>query len=433
MATETQTKELQEEIRTKTARLQSLVEPPDGFDMPDNPLDEIKSLSGEIRTLHNKRQTHAETAKAKELLDWMNEVDPNDKLPEASKTDAKDDAVGTKSAGELFTESPYFKNYAWGSAMPEVVMDRPLKALFQTSAGFEPESTRIPTIVGYIHRPIQLLDRIRQIPTSMPSILWMEQTIRTHPGSRGATAEGAPYREAAVQWAERSADIVKKTAFIPVTEEQFADVPFIQDIVTAQLPAMLGEIIDEDLVNGSAAAGQLIGLTSLTTARYGTGSGTAQTRTKDAGESFYAGIVRMIADIEINGRAMADMIIMHSQDYYEFMLTQDANLQYMFGLLGQSNQSPWGPPIVKMDAVPRGTVIVGDFARYMIIRDRQSYRTRVAPRWAVTGSVPADDGTNPNDLMNGLTVPTGQMNIFSDVRLQVTHLRPQAFNIGTGF
>ena len=30
--------------------------------------------------------------------------------------------------------------------------------------------------------------------------------------------------------------MIKKTAFLPLTEEQLADVPMIQDMVTAQLP-----------------------------------------------------------------------------------------------------------------------------------------------------------------------------------------------------
>ena len=124
--------------------------------------------------------------KAKELLAWLDEIDPHEKPPvdtDTTKAKKDKDENAGKTAGEIFTETEAFKTYSYGAVMPEVkvkrsleevrfgpatkvaLMERAIKALFQTSAGFEPESVRGPEIVGIIHRPVQLLDRLRQVPT----------------------------------------------------------------------------------------------------------------------------------------------------------------------------------------------------------------------------------------------------------------------------
>ena len=233
----------------------------------------------------------------------------------------------------------------------------------------------------------------------------MEQTTRTVPPSSGNTAEGGQYREVAIVFTERTADIIKKTANLPATEEQLADVPFVQDIVTSQLPAMLGEQIDSDIVNGAGTTGTMIGVTSLST---------RLTRTKAADENLYTAIALAMGDVWVSGRATPDMILIHTLDYLEMMLEQTREGNYLFGMLGQMGQSPWGPQVVQCDFLARGTYIVGDFGMYHVLRDRQDFRTRVAPRWATPG--PA-----------GHTDPTGMVNIYSDVRAQNTFLRPQAF------
>ena len=420
--TTTQKSDLEKKIEAKQEELKKLINPEEGEDAPT--ADAVKTATEELKALHAKRKVEAESMRAKELLAWLDEIDDDDKPavdPETTKTQKEKDENAGKAAGEIFTESEGFKNYSYGGVMPDVKIERSLeevrfgpmtkaarmeaavKALFQTTAGFAPESVRGPEIVGIIHRPVQLLDRLRQVPTTQESIKWMEQTTRTVPPSSGNTAEGAIYREVALEYTERSADIIKKTAWLPVTEEQLADVPGIQDMVTSQLPAILGEIIDEDTIKGAGTNGTMIGVESLSN---------RQTRTREADESVYAAIVRGIGDVQVNGRATPDLILMHTLDWYEMILEQGRDGNYIFGMLAQQGQSPWGLPVVQCDFLTRGEYIVGDFARYHMLRDRQDMRTRIAPRYNSAGSQ---------------TAPTGQVMIFSDVRAQNQFLRPQAF------
>lgn len=438
MPEDTALKELQAEIKTKTEALQAAIKeaqnPPEG--VTPKTADEIKSMTAELKELHETRLTKAEATKAADLLKWLGQVDPADRDPlvtDPDPTKSKPDPTAGKDVGELFTGRDAFKKYEFGTVMPDLALTRSIrelrfgadpvhpaekaiKALFQTSAGFEPESVRLPTIVGAIHRPIQLLDRVRQVPTTQEPVKWMEQTVRTPPGSRGNTAEGGRYREVAVQFMQRTADIIKKTAVLPATEEQFADVPFIQDIVTTQLPAMLGELIDEDIVNGAGTTGTMIGVRSLTN---------RLTRTRADDENMYSAIALAMGDVWVSGRATPDMILIHTLDYLGMMLEQTRDGNYLFGMLNMQGQSPWGPPVVQCDFLPRGTYIVGDFGMYHVLRDRQDFRTRVAPRWSV--EVTTDPTETSNQTNEGYTHPTGMVNIFSDVRAQNTWLRPQAF------
>ena len=347
------------------------------------------------------------------MLDFLGEVDPADRLPTETEEERQNDETAGKSIGEIFVESDSFKNYNYGSIMPDLKVARSIdemrngpatkiarmeaafKTLFTTTAGLAPDSPRGPEVVGAIHRPVQLLDRLRQVPTTLETIKWMEQTTRT-PASNPNTAEGANYKEVTIAYTERTADIIKKTEFLPVTEEQLADVPFVQDLVSAQLPSMLGESIDSDIINGAGGSGNMEGLESFST---------RQTNSKAADESAYAAIVRGMGDVQVSGRATPSLVLMHTLDWYEMILEQGATGNYIFGLLAQQGQSPWGIPVVQCDFLSRGQYIVGDFDRYMMLRDRQDVRTRIAPQYGVSSNHTVPTGTGHDLLGRAGTVP----------------------------
>lgn len=416
----TQMTEANEKLQHVRGELEAmLAEPEEGQERPS--AEEVAAKSAEVRDAYEARKSLAEAEKGHELLSWLKDVDPKDR-PE---TPADPTPVAQKSIGEMFTESEAFTSYRMGSVSQDFALKRSLKALFQTTAGFEQETLRIPNlVVPAIHRPQQLIDRVRQIPTMYDTVKWMEQTVRTLPGSRGATAEGAPYQEAAMQYVQRSVDVVKKTAFIPATEEQLADVPMVQDMISTTLPTMLGELVDDDLINGPGTANNLRGVRNLAN---------RLELAKAADESRYAALVRALGQLSVNGRCMPDLIIMHTLDWHDFVLSQSADGMYLFGLLREQGQSPWGLPVVWHDGVPRGTVIIGDFARYFFLRDRQDYRTRIAPRWHVPVTVEGTSDASMSHPGAGLTVPTGQVNIYSDVRCAACWTRPQAFAEITGW
>src|SRR5690606_34843391 len=119
---------------------------------------------------------------------------------------------------------------------PVATLDVELKTLMETSAGFEPESTRTGRIVEFATRPIQVTDLIPQTTTSQSSVKYMEETTFTNAAAE--TAEGSAYPEAALQYTERVSIVRKIPVFLPVTDEQLEDEPQVRGLVDNRLMFM---------------------------------------------------------------------------------------------------------------------------------------------------------------------------------------------------
>ena len=338
-----------------------------------------------------------------------NAIDPADR-PRLPGDPGQVDAPN--SLGEEFTAWDGFKGYVRGTPSPELATKHSLKALFQSSAGFEPDRPRIPDVVPIARRPVQLLDRLRQVPIALDQVRYMEQTTRTIPAATNAAA-GAVYNEATFLYTERTVNVIKKGIFVPATEEQLDDVPGIQAILSSELPEGLSQAIDADILGTNTADTGLLGVRGLTG---------RNTHARGTDEPVMTAILTGIRDVETVGRATADLIAMNSSDWYGLLETQDLTGLYILGApSAEAVQRLWGRPVVKADALPAGDAIVGDFGGYCVVRDRQDVRTRIAPRWDVDTSG-----------ATGQTRPTGQINIFSDVRLAVVWRRHAAFTHVTG-
>jgi len=351
-------------------------------------------------------------AKLKEL----EKIDESTRVPVGQPGDDKPRAE--KSLGQEFVESDIFKHFNPNSPSEELVLEKSLKALFQTTAGFAPDSPRTDIVIPIVRRPVQLLDNIRQVPIALETFKYMEQTTRSVAGTRLAVAEGAVYNEATFVYTERSVNVVKKGVYIEATEEQFADVPMIENMLAQDLPMLIGEAIDDHLVNGPSSSTDPEGLLNV--------SGTS-TNAKGDDEAVLNALLGGIEEVEFTGRANADMILMHTRDYYREMGRQDLNGRYIITdpNTAMTEFRPWGVLARKVDVLPAGTSVVGDFGMYAVIRDRQDVRTRTAPSWNI--AIPAGQTAS-----NATTKPTGRVLIYTDVRLAWAWLRKAAFCKVTG-
>ena len=434
--------DISQEITAKSTALKALYTTPErGEDWPnqvDAALKELESLRAERTPLaeaEKQKQHEAEMeAKVGMLLEWAEGVDPSARVELERALDVKDAEADEAAKGfvEEIMESDAVKAYRHGGDTGWVSTKTSLKALFDTS-DFEPFSPRLPRIVPIVHRPMQLLDRINQVAyPGIQVVHWMEETLFTLPPNRGATAEGGIYQEMASSFTPRQTTMAKKTAWLPVTEETFLYSGEVANYLQRRVPTALGLRVDEGIVNDPGTTNTMNGLLSLTNRRQ---------RNKPADESFYEAIAWMIDEVNNSQYSNADMILMHGSDYTKFMMTQDAELRYLFGLLSERRASPWGMMVHETNALARGTVIVGDFAQFFEIRDAQMMRTRIGPRNAVqtTVTVTVDDGAGSAGARPGTgtgigyEAPAGQQMIASEVFLQTVCYRQQAFCTGTGF
>ena len=126
-----------------------------------------------------------------------------------------------KTLGQLYIESDAWKQSKAGRVDIPLHLDLELKTLFETAAGFTPESVRSGLLVEAATRPIQVTDLIPSFPINQAAFVYMEETTRTHAAAEAA--EGGTYAESTFEWTEQTSTVRKIADSIPVTDEQLED------------------------------------------------------------------------------------------------------------------------------------------------------------------------------------------------------------------
>ena len=194
--------------------------------------DELTDLGKEVNTLELVEKASQDVKALQERI--KTPVSPiTQPTPDAPSSDQK---IGFKGLGDAIVVSDLFKNHQSGTPEGGIVQGfglKELKTLFQTSAGWEPESTRIGRLVDAVTRPIQVIDIIPSGQTGQASIVYMEETTRTH--SAAERAEAGAYAESTFVLEEKTSTVRSIGDSIPVTDEQLADVPQVQSYLNQRL------------------------------------------------------------------------------------------------------------------------------------------------------------------------------------------------------
>ena len=322
--------------------------------------EKIKKLNDELTDLGKDVDTLAEVEKADKASKALTEkleqgtgmVHP-DADPEGTKGNGHNPQF--KGIGTLFVESEQFKARKSGNIMAEVAkLDyglSELKTLFQTSAGFSPEALRIGRLIEAVTRPIAILDVIPSGVTGMPSIVYMEETTRTHAAAE--IAEGAAYPESTFAFTERTVPVEKIGASIPVTDEQLDDVPMIEAYLNNRLSFGVRQRLDERVLTGpSSSAPNIEGILNK--------SG-IQTQAK-GGDPTPDAIFKAMTLVQVTGRAEPNVIVLHPNDWEPIRLLRTADGIYIWGSPSEAGpERIWGTRIVKTTAETENTGLVGDF------------------------------------------------------------------------
>lgn len=273
-----------------------------------------------------------------------------------------------KSFGEMVTESKSFKQWQErGSSQGfDFVFEDMLgsdylaktaqfetigrKALMSTTAGFAPESLRLPGFVEAPTRPIQLLDILPMGRTGQAAVPFMEETTRTHAAAE--TAEGAAMPESTFAFTQRSVPVVKIGDSLPVTDEQLEDVALVESYINGRLGFGVRQRLDSQALIGNGTGANLRGI--LNTAGI-------QTQAKGA-DPIMDAIYKAIINVYLVGRATATHIVLHPRDFQRIRLMRTADGIYIYGSpLEAGPMRLWGLPVVMNDAIAEGTALVGSF------------------------------------------------------------------------
>ncbi len=341
-------------------------------------------------------------------------------LPGGGKGNYRNENERVKSLGEMIAEAKQYQDFAGrGSpggidlSFPDLLLSDMLvkgeefatlraKTLMTTSAGYAPESIRLPGFTEAATRPIQLLDIIPMFPTTQAAIKYMEETTRTHAAAE--TAEGGAYAESTFAFTERTSSVAKITDSVPVTDEQLEDVAMMQGYINSRLTFGVRQRLDRQVLIGDGSSPNLRGLKNV--------SG-IQTQAKGADpvpDAFYKAMTK----VRVTGRAVPTHHVMHPTDWQGVRLLRTADGIYIWGSPAESGpERLWGLPVVQNDADSAGTGYVGSFQ----------------PAWC---SLFERRGVEVAVGYVGSQFTEGKRTVRADARAAMVWMRPAAFCSVTG-
>lgn len=404
--------EIEGKIKDRSDRLATI------FDEagPEIDLKKVKSISGDSTAKAEEiRKINDELTDLGKQRDEMNQVQKAAQriraAGDAAEAAARGGSAGSepgspvghapraKSIGEMFVES---KAYKGRSGHETATLDIELKTLFQTSAGWAPETTRTGRVVESALRPVQVTDIIPQGTTTQSAVVYMEETTATNAATE--ILEGGLYPESALALAEQSSTVRKISTWIPVTDEQLEDEAQARGYIDRRLPFFLRQRLDSQILNGNGTAPNLAGLLNVA------GIQTQAKGTDPISDAVYKAMVK----VRVTGRAMPDAVIFNPFDWQLVRLLRTTEGLYIWGNPSEAGpERIWGLQVTQGDVLPQGTAVVGDFANFSELAVRRGIETKVSDSHS-------DFFTN------------GKLAVRADIRAALLWYRPAAFCTVTG-
>ena len=388
----TKLEQLQQELYAKQNNLQNVYEQArksdgtydflqaDAFSHLDSQtacIDLLKQLEKEAEEKHNEVMTlqelHEREEKVKKRTEQLKEVEKKhthmDRASELGRPaplkslgtlikEAWPDGSQRRSGPIMFDRE--FKN--WDISM--LMAGYEVKTLMERTAGWAPEATRIPRIVEFAHRPIQVTDLFPIANTSQYQIKYMEETTSTLAATE--IAEGAASPEAAFVVTERTQDVQKIAVHLTMTEEQLADVDQVAGFVDARLRFGVQQRLDGQLLVGDGIAPNLRGILNASPQAQATG-----------GDNSVDAVYKAMVKVRVTGRASPSAVVLHPFNFQPIRLMK-AQGMYVWG--APSEVGPmrlWGVPIVETDAITANTGLTGDFTNFAQLWMRQGVEVAI--------------------------------------------------------
>lgn len=380
--------------------------------------EKVKQMNDELNAIGQEVQTLEAAEKA--ASDYVDRHKVRGHVPQPGGAKGERQPPRVKSLGELVAEEKAYQDWVKGGAgggidfayddvLPSDLLAKALqyetlgaKTLMTTSAGFAPESVRLPGFVEAATRPLQMLDIIPVSPTGLPSIKYMEETTRTHGAAE--KAEGAAYAESTFVFTEKSSDVRKITDSLPVTDEQLDDVQMMTGYINGRLLFGVRQRADAQAYVGDGTAPTLRGLANIV------GIQTQAKGTDPVPDAFFKAMTK----VRTIGRALPTHHIMHPTDWQNIRLLRTVDGVYIWGSPSEAGpERLWGLPVVQNEARAAGSGMTGSFQ----------------PAWI---SAFERSGVNIQIGYVGNQFGEGKRTVRADMRMALVVFRPPAFCDVTG-
>jgi len=385
----------------------------------DLDMDKVTSLKGtsaekvaEIRKMNE--ELEALSKEAENLVSAIKAVDESGKFDRQKETldrkgiqfpEAKDNGQPL-SLGEQFTKSGAYSKDGQVIKNIPVMLDIPLKTLMTSSAGWDPENIRSGRVVDYATRPVQVIDIVPGGKCSGDALIYMVESTYTNnaaEANEGLTST-TYFGEAALALTETTATVRKIAVWLPVSDEQLADVPAIQSYINRRLPFMLRQRLDSQIINGDGSAPNLAGIINTSNVQTFARSG-------DVFDTLYEATKK----VRTIGFAQPNAMVIHPNDWQGIRTARTDDGLYILGNPDQPGPSRiWGLFVVESTAAVENSPVVGDFANFIELAERQGIEI---------------EATNSHDKF----FIQGNVAIRATMRVALPVYRPAAFCYITSF
>lgn len=236
-------------------------------------------------------------------------------------------------------------------------------ASFDGAAGAFIVPQQLPGYVDIRVRPLTVENVLPSGSLSSPVLWYVVETLRTN--AAAAVAEGGAKPQGTYDFDRRQEVVTKIAEIFKLADEVLTDASQLRTYVNQRLQNDLGQVVQEQILNGDGNSNRLLGLNQRS------GLETTVVSNSLAGDSaaWATSILRQITQIRTIGFTEPTAIFINPLDWEVLQNQTDANGQYYNGgpygrVYGQGapNVTPfWGVPLVATLTQPQGTALVGNF------------------------------------------------------------------------
>ncbi len=311
---------------------------------------------------------------------------------------------GRQRFGDQVLKSDAIKSYKPGMGIgPQSRIEVEVKTLFSTSNGWDPEDLRTGRLAEYPTRPApRIIDIFPQTTTTMSTVLYMEETVFVN--NAAEVAESGAYPEMQLKVEEKSSEVRKIAAFLPITEETFADEARARAYVENRLPFMLRQRVDLQLLQGNGTSPNLRGLENVVG---------IQTQALGA-DPLTDCIYKAMRKVRDTGFAEPSHVLIQPSKWESVRLLRTADGLYIWGHPSQVGPATiWGVPVIETTAVTSTKAVLGDFTNHAEVSTRRGVDMQISNS-------------------HGTFFAEGVLAVRVDIRLAAIFYRPAAFAACTG-
>jgi HK97 family phage major capsid protein len=355
--------------------------PEGGYNLTPEQVEDVRSRNNELTDLGKAWETardleEVESKNRAGLADLDRPRHPSAHSNGGQPTGAfEPQAPQAKSLAELLGETAEFKaayaNLKAGGMFKPFSADIPgwdtKTVMAETGTGFTPPNYRTNIVVLSAQRKPVVADLIPQDPTDKEAIKYMLETTFNE-NSAGMVSEGSSATEVALGYTEQTVLVQWLPVTLPVTEQQLEDVPQLNGVINNRLTLMIGQVEENELLNGTGSSPRLQGFLTVS------GIQTQALGSDPAPDA----IMKAMTLVRYTGFAQPTGMVVHPNNWQTIRLLKTTTGQYLWG--NPSEQGPervWGMPAIVTPVITSGTALLGDFLMFSHISRRMGLRIEV--------------------------------------------------------